>query len=99
MANASKMAALRDTVIPSSRAEFSSGVHESSVTSDILSERRRRIHPQQPGLGTAGIPPAMRRRAFEIEAIAWLEAVMFFAVEPNFKFTAKNVQELFTFMR
>src|SRR5580698_2692982 len=99
MANACKIAALRNIVIRSSRAEFLCGVHESPVTSHILSERRRRIHPQQPCLGTAGVPPTMRRRAFEIEAVAWLKAVMLFAVEPNLKFAAKNVQELFAFMR
>src|SRR5579864_64172 len=62
-------------------------------------KRWRRIHPQKRGLGTSGIPPAVRRRAFEIEAIAGLEAVVLLTIQPNLKFTAKNVQELFALVR
>src|SRR5689334_3668513 len=50
------------------------------------SERRRRIHPQQPGFGTPGIPPTMRSRAFKIETVSGFEPVMLIAAQPDFKF-------------
>ena len=41
----------------------------------------------------------MRRRALKIETVPWLKSVMFLAVQPDFKFAAKNVQKFFSFVR
>src|SRR5690348_7370094 len=68
------------------------------VTGRQLSERRRRIHPQQPGFGTPGIPPTMRSRAFKIETVSGFEPVMLISAQPNFKFAAENVQEFLAFV-
>src|SRR5882762_5536151 len=54
----------------------------------------RGVNPQEPAFGFAGIAPAMRCGALEIEAVAGLETVVFVGVEPDFEFAAKDVQKL-----
>src|SRR5580692_3944893 len=93
---ARKPTTLRDAIIRNSRSEFCSA---SQVTSHFFLKRWRRIYPQQPGLGTSGILPAVRRRALKIEAVSRLEPVMLFAIQPNFKIAAKYMQELLAFVR
>src|SRR6267142_6613672 len=41
----------------------------------------------------------MRSRAFEIKTVAGFQAVVFFAVQPDFKITTKDVQEFFALVR
>jgi len=40
----------------------------------------------------------MRRGAFEIEAVARLQAMMFVVVQPDFKFAAQDVEKFFAFV-
>jgi len=63
----------------------------SSVPRENNSESRRRVYPQNPGFGAAGISPAMRSGAFEVEAIAGAKNIVLATVQPNFKFTAHDV--------
>src|SRR5512135_1067735 len=56
-------------------------------------ERRRRIYPKHPGFRLAGIGPAVRGRAFEIEAVPGLEQVVF-AIEGDSEFAAQHEKEL-----
>src|SRR5712692_10018397 len=62
------------------------------------SECRRRVNPQQRSLRAARILPAMGNRAFKIEAVPHLQPIMFAIVQPDFKFPAKNVEELLPFV-
>src|SRR6266481_8637961 len=41
----------------------------------------------------------MRSRAFEIETVAGFQAVVLLAVQPDFKFTTKDVQKFFALVR
>ena len=41
----------------------------------------------------------MRSRAFEIETVAGFQAVVLLAVQPDFKFAAKDVQKFFALVR
>ena len=61
-------------------------------------ECRRRVDPEQPSFGAARISPTMRRRTFEIEAVAGFQFVVLFRVQPDFEFAAQDVQELFAFV-
>src|ERR1700730_8978443 len=61
-------------------------------------KRRRRVNPKQPRFRAAGIAPAMRRGAFEIEAIASLQAVVLAVAQPNFKSATENVEEFLAFV-
>src|SRR5262249_48940655 len=61
-------------------------------------KRWRRVDPQQPRLRRARIAPAMRCRALEIEAVAGIEFIVLVAPEPDFKFSANDVQKFFAFV-
>src|ERR1700724_4195858 len=61
-------------------------------------KRGRSIDPKQPGLGTAGIAPAMRRGAFEVKAVAGLQAIVLAVTQPDFKRAAEDVEEFFAFV-
>src|SRR5579859_3877103 len=63
-----------------------------------LLKSRRSIDPQQPGFGFAGIAPAVRRGALEIETVARLHAVVLVGVEPDFKFAAENMKKFLAFV-
>src|SRR5882724_8872663 len=63
------------------------------------SERWRRVDPEQPGFRRARIAPAVRRGAFEIEAVARFELIVLFVANPDFKSAAKDVKEFFAFVR
>ena len=41
----------------------------------------------------------MRSRAFEIETVAWFQAVVLLAVQPDFKIAAEDVQEFLALVR
>ena len=41
----------------------------------------------------------MRSRAFEIETVAWFQAVVLFAVQPDFKLAAKDMQKFLALVR
>src|SRR5581483_7325188 len=58
----------------------------------------RRVNPEQPCFRFSRISPAMRRGAFEIEAVARLQAMMFVVVQPDFKFAAQDVEKFFAFV-
>src|SRR6267142_6964727 len=59
----------------------------------------RRVDPQQPRFSFAGVAPAMRGGALEVQTVAGLETVVFVSVEPDFEFTAKDVQKLLALVR
>src|SRR5579885_1752051 len=65
----------------------------------VYLECRRRVDPKHPRLPPAGIPPAVRRRAFEIQAVAAFQPVMLRFVQPDFEFAAQHVQKLLAFVR
>src|ERR1035438_2754229 len=60
---------------------------------------RRGVHPQQPGLRPTWVSPTMRRRAFEIEAIALFQMVVLSVAEPDLKLAPQNVQKFLAFVR
>src|SRR5271169_6732275 len=60
------------------------------------SERGRGIDPQNPGLRTPRVFPAMRGGAFEIKAVTGLQPVMTLIVQPDLKFAAQDVEKFFT---
>src|SRR5260221_12424596 len=62
-------------------------------------KRGRSIDPKQPRLRAAGIAPAMRRGAFEVKAVAGLQAIVLAITKPDFKRAAKDVKEFFAFVR
>src|SRR5258708_16228765 len=62
-------------------------------------KRGRSIDPKQPRLRAAGIPPAMRRGAFEVQAVAGLQAIVLAVTKPDFKRAAEDVKEFFAFVR
>src|ERR1019366_1763763 len=61
------------------------------------SERRRRVHPQQPGFTRPRVLPAMRRGAFEVETVAAFQMVLFVG-EGDLQFSAQDEQELLAFV-
>src|SRR5258707_9701231 len=61
-------------------------------------KRGRSIDPKQPRLRAAGIPPAMRRGAFEVQAVAGLQAIVLAVAEPDFKCAAEDVEEFLAFV-
>src|SRR5256885_6014683 len=63
------------------------------------SKRWRRVDPEQPGFRRARIAPAVRRGAFEIEAVARFELIVLFVANPDFKSAANDVKEFFAFVR
>src|SRR5213075_1206313 len=63
-----------------------------------LSKCRRRIDPQHPRFFAAGILPTVRRRAFEIKAVAGLQPVIFALVEPDLKFSPKQMEKFLPFV-
>src|SRR5260221_4618130 len=62
-------------------------------------KRGRSIDPKQPRLRAAGIPPAMRRGAFEVKAVAGLQAIVLAVTQPDFKRAAEDVKEFLAFVR
>src|SRR5512146_2784277 len=68
-----------------------SGVTEFMQSSWPL-ERRRRIHPQHPGFGLAGIGPGVRRCAFKIETVAGFEQILL-AVERDLELAAQHIKK------
>src|SRR5260370_1190553 len=56
-------------------------------------KRGRSIDPKQPRLRAAGIAPAMRRGAFEVQAVAGLQAIVLAVAQPDFKRAAEHVEE------
>src|SRR5215471_745538 len=68
-------------------------------TRGTISKRGRRIHPQDQRLFLARIRPAMLSAAFEIKAVACLEAVGFTPVETNFQASAQDVQKFLALVR
>src|SRR6266478_3403691 len=65
----------------------------------LRSKRRRSIDPEQPRFRAAGIAPAMRRGAFEIEAVAGLQAIVFALPQPDFKRATQDVEKFLAFVR
>src|SRR5260221_13125051 len=61
-------------------------------------KRGRSIDPKQPRLRAAGIPPAMRRGAFEVQAVAGLQAIVLAGTKPEFKRAAEDGKEFFAFV-
>src|SRR5258707_13499492 len=62
-------------------------------------KRGRSIDPKQPRLRAAGIPPAMRRGAFEVKAVAGLQAIVLAVTQPDFKRAAEDVEDFLAFVR
>src|SRR5208283_1444910 len=62
------------------------------------SESRRRIYPDYPGFGAPRVLPTVGRGTLKIEAVAGFENVMFLLVQPDFEFTAQDVEKLLALM-
>src|SRR4029077_20367612 len=62
------------------------------------SKSGRSVDPQDPGFGAPRVLPAVRGRAFEIEAITRLEKVAFTLIQADFEFTAQHVEEFLALM-
>src|SRR5260370_37304861 len=62
------------------------------------SKTGRSVGPEDPGFGAPRVLPAVRGRAFEIEAITRLEKVAFALIQADFEFTAQHVEEFLALM-
>src|SRR5882724_7830753 len=74
----------------------SSSTHRKKIP---RSKSRRSIDPQQPRLRPPGVFPSMRRRAFEIEAVACFQTIMFLVAQPDLEFAAQDVQKFLSLVR
>src|SRR6266568_6544703 len=61
----------------------------------LFLKSRRRVHPQDPGLGASWIIPGVGHCALEIKTVAGLEAV-FFSPEKNLQLALEHKKKLFT---
>src|SRR4029077_21136031 len=60
-----------------------------ACSNTLTLERGRSIDPKQPRLRAARIAPAMPRAAFEIKAVAGVQAIVLAFAQPNFKRSAQ----------
>src|SRR5215472_3726196 len=68
-----------------------------SVTSFLKCGRR--VDPQDPGFRAPRISPPMRNRAFKIQTVAAFKPVMLAWIQPDFKISAKHMQEFLPLVR
>src|SRR5258708_23683458 len=64
----------------------------------VILKGGRRVDPQNPGFGAAGIFPAMRRGALKIQAVARFQEIVAVVLQPQVEIAAPDMQEFLAFV-